>query len=166
LTLGQYFEEGLPNAVKYLVSLGEPAALNFFGVPQPGLGAPNFIQLAPNSTFTGFRFASFPRVVALTNDLNNVESLPILRDAQCGFAGDRTFTGNLANWFGPVLALEMGLGFGTYMHDTLDLMSSSDVTIYSVPEFGHLDAYTIANHDDYVARPLLAWLARVFPAEQ
>jgi pimeloyl-ACP methyl ester carboxylesterase len=166
LSLGAYFEEGLPNAVKFLVSLGEQSALLFFGVPQPGLGAPYFIQLAPNATFTGFRFASFPRVVAQVNDLNNVESLPILRDGQCAFSGDRTFTGNLASWFGPVLALEMGLGWGTYMHDTLGLMSSTDITIYSTAQFGHLDAYTIANHEDYVDRPLLTWLEHVFPVEQ
>jgi hypothetical protein len=89
---------------------------------------------------------------------NNVESLPLIRDFQCSLAGDRTYTGNLHNFHGPILVIEGGQGFGPYMQDTIGLMSSREVRIEVDQAFGHLDAYLTADYQTYTVRRLLDWL--------
>jgi pimeloyl-ACP methyl ester carboxylesterase len=158
IAAGIYYEEGLPNVVKQLTRAGEAAAVQFFGTVQPALGTPTFTQLVADSTHSRFEFASFPRVVELVSALNNVEALAVLRDAQCSFAGDRTFTANLDRFTAPVLAIKEHQGFGAYMQDTIDLMGSKKVRIQDDFSFGHLDAYLVREHAAFVEAPILDWL--------
>jgi pimeloyl-ACP methyl ester carboxylesterase len=161
---GAFYEEGLPNIVKQLTQAGEAAAVQFFGIPQPALGMPTFIQLVPDVTLTHFQYASFPRVAAFVAAFNNVEALPVLRDAQCSFAGDRTFTANLRHFTAPVFAIKEHQGFGVYMQDTIDLMRSRNVRVQDDFAFGHLDAYLTGEHAAFVEAPILDWLdTDVFP---
>jgi pimeloyl-ACP methyl ester carboxylesterase len=164
LAAGAYYEEGLPTVIKQLTQAGEAAAVQFFGVAQPSLGTPTFIQLVADSTQSRFQFASFPRVAAFVSAFNNVEALAVLRDVQCSFAGDRTFTGNLAHFVAPVFAIKEHQGFGAYMQDTIDLMRSKKVRIQDDFAFGHLDAYLTGEHAAFVEAPILDWLdTDVFP---
>ena len=155
---GIYYEEGLPNIVKQLTRTGEAAAVEFFGTAQPALGTPTFTQLVADSTHSRFEFAFFPRVAEFVSAFNNVEALPVLHDAQCSFAGDRTFTANLSRFTAPVLAIKQHQGFGAYMQDTIDLMGSKNVRIQDDFAFGHLDAYLVSDHAAYVEAPILDWL--------
>jgi pimeloyl-ACP methyl ester carboxylesterase len=164
ITAGIYFEEALPKLLKQLAQMGEAGAVQFFGNPQPALGAPNFIQLVADEAHTQFQFASFPRVFDFVMAFNNVEALTVIRDAQCSFAGDRTFTANLRKFRAPVFAIQQGQGFGPYMRDTIDLMRSRRIRLQDDPAFGHLDAYLVSDHATYVEGPILDWLATdVFP---
>ncbi|HJZ80449.1 MAG TPA: hypothetical protein VKD91_08885 [Pyrinomonadaceae bacterium] len=159
LAAGFYFDEGLPNNAKFVVSLGELPTTQVFGSPTPTLGTPTFTLVAPNETFTALKFSSFPRVFEFLMATNNVESLAILRDAECSFAGDRTFTANLHKFKAPVFAIKAGLAFGPYMQDTIDLMGSRNVRVQDNPAFGHQDAYNVADQATYINGPILNWLS-------
>jgi pimeloyl-ACP methyl ester carboxylesterase len=164
IAAGIYYEEGLANVVKELTRTGEAAAVQFFGTAQPALGTPTLIQIVADATHSRFEFAFFPRVVEFVSALNNVEALAILRDAQCSFAGDRTFTANLRRFTAPILAIKEHQGFGAYMQDTIDLMGSKKVRVQDDFSFGHLDAYLVREHFAFVEAPILDWLGTdVFP---
>ena len=164
IAAGIYYDETLPNGAKQVVQLGEFVTVQVFGSPTPSLGTPTFTNFAPNDTHTQLQFSSFPRVFEFIMATNNVESLPVMRDAQCSFAGDRTFTANLRKFKAPVFAIKQGLGFGPYMQETIDLMRSRNVRIQDNPAFGHLDAYLTAEHSTYAEGPILNWLNTVvFP---
>ena len=163
---GVYYNEELANGVKFVASQGEFLTTQVFGSPIPALGTPTFTILAPDETHTALKFSSFPRVFEFFMATNNVESLAIQRDAQCSFAGDRTFTANLRKFKAPVFAIKQGLGFGPYMQDTIDLMRSRNVRVQNNPAFGHQDAYNVADQETYVNGPILSWLdTDVFPKD-
>jgi pimeloyl-ACP methyl ester carboxylesterase len=164
LAAGNYFNEFLPALVKRVTPISEVASLQFFGNPAPGLGTPTLIQLVPNSTRTAYEFASYARLLDLVAGLNNVEAIAGLRDSTCSFAGDRTFTANLASFTAPIFAIKQGQGFGPYMDDTINLTNSTNVRVQNNSAFGHLDAYLRADHATYVEEPILDWLGTdVFP---
>ncbi len=83
-----------------------------------------------------------------------------LRDGNCSFAGiDDTFTGNLDAFDGPVFAIANGHGFDSMVTDTLSLMADANVTLFTYPDYGHMDAILGTNHFAIVEQPLLQWLA-------
>jgi hypothetical protein len=161
---GVYYDEGLPNLLKQLAQAGETATLQFFGNPQPAVFSPNWIQLVPDATHTQFKFAYFPRVYEFAVALDNIVSFALLRDMQCAFAGDRTYTSKLKSFKGPIFAIKAGQGFGNHMDDTINLTRSRNIRIQDDSEFGHLDAYLVADHATYIEQPIVRWLNEdVFP---
>ena len=83
-----------------------------------------------------------------------------LRDGNCSFAGiDTTFTANLSAFDGPVFAIANGHGFGSMVSDTLSLMPDANITLFTYPDYGHMDAIFATNHFAVVEQPLLQWLA-------
>ena len=164
LAAGNYFNEFLPALIKRITPISEVASMQFFSNPAPGLGTPTFIQLVPNSTRSAYEFASYARLLDFVARLNNVEAIAGLRDGSCSFAGDRTFTSNLASFTSPIFAIKQGQGFGPHMDDTINLTSSTNVRVQDNTAFGHLDAYLAADHATYVEAPILNWLnTDVFP---
>ena len=81
-----------------------------------------------------------------------------VRDVSCSLAGDRTFTGNLQNFTGPVLMIGGGHGFGPEMLDTKELLTNADVTLEFKEEYGHVDHVFSKKHRQEVEHPVLAWL--------
>jgi hypothetical protein len=43
--------------------------------------------------------------------------------------------------------------------DTLSLMPDADVTLFTYPDYGHMDHMFATNHFDILEQPLLQWLA-------
>ena len=82
----------------------------------------------------------------------------MLRDLNCGLAGENTFTNNLGAFSGPVIMFAAGHGFGTAMFDTAQLMVSADVTINSKPEYGHIDYPFSTNHVHELEQPIMKWI--------
>jgi len=84
-----------------------------------------------------------------------------LRDVNCSAAGldGGTFISNLAAFDGPVFAIAAGRGFGTMVSDTLSLMPDADVTLFTYPDYGHVDHIFATDHFDNLEQPLLQWLA-------
>jgi pimeloyl-ACP methyl ester carboxylesterase len=163
IAAGVYYDE-FPNQLKQLAQAGEAATLQFFGNPQPALFSPNWIQLVPDATHTRFKFASFPRVYEFVLAFDNIVSLALVRDLQCGFSGERTYTSNLKSFKGPIFAIKAGQGFGPYMDDTINLTRSRNIRIQDNSQFGHLDAYLVADHARYIEQPIVQWLNEdVFP---
>jgi hypothetical protein len=156
-----YYDEGLANLIHMQAEAGEAATIQFFGVPQPALGTPNFIQIVANAGLTHYQYASFARVYPFIVAADNIVSFPLLRDLQCAFSGERTYTSELHKYKGPVFAIKGGLGFGPYMNDTIKLMQSRNVRVQDTPQFGHLDHLLVPNHADYVERPIVEWLNEV-----
>lgn len=97
---------------------------------------------------------------ALRNVAGNVEymSLGIVRDIDCGLAGERTYTDKLYRYDGPLFVLAAERGFGDMMLDTADLMPDADVTLHAYAGLGHVDPYFASDHREYTERPLLRWL--------
>jgi pimeloyl-ACP methyl ester carboxylesterase len=84
-----------------------------------------------------------------------------LRDGNCSFAGldGGQFISNLAAFDGPVFAIANGRGFDTMVGDTLSLMPDADVTLFTYPDYGHMDHMFGTDHFDILEQPLLQWLA-------
>jgi pimeloyl-ACP methyl ester carboxylesterase len=84
-----------------------------------------------------------------------------LRDGNCSMAGldGGLFISNLAAFDGPVFAIANGRGFDTMVGDTLSLMPDADVTLFTYPDYGHMDHMFATNHFDILEQPLLQWLA-------
>ena len=161
---GGVYDEMTPSFLKQAVTLGEAFCTQVFGSPNPQGGTPTATLLAPDATHTQFEFAHFPRLVAnVQQNMNDVEGVPAFRDGVCAFAGDRTFTANLANYRGPIFAIQEGLAFGGYMAETLALTGSNDITIVDNPAFGHFDSHVNADQVNRVQTPILNWLNHVFP---
>lgn len=81
-----------------------------------------------------------------------------VRDVDCSLAGDRTFTGNLGAFSGPVFAVADGDGFGEAVIDTLSLLEGADITLLTYPDLGHQDLYYAVDHRERLDKPLLRWL--------
>ena len=84
----------------------------------------------------------------------------MLRDLNCGLAGETTFTSNLGSFTGPVLMFAAGHGFGSAMLDTADLMTSADVKVQLNEEFGHVDFMFSTNHRKELEKRILKWLKK------
>lgn len=163
IAAGIFFNEGLSGVAKTAVNSGEEASAHLFGDPNPFFGTPTFITAVANATRTQFVYSSFARLKRSVLDFNDVESIAVLRDAHCSFAGDRTFTANVANFTGSIFAIKGGQAFGPYMADTTALFTgASQVRVQSNEEFGHVDAYMSSNHATYIETTILDWLNTLF----
>jgi pimeloyl-ACP methyl ester carboxylesterase len=92
-----------------------------------------------------------------------VDYLPwaTLRDGNCSIAGldGGQFISNLAAFDAPVFAIANGGGFDTMVADTLSLMPDVDVTLFTYPDYGHMDHMFATDHFEILEQPLLQWLA-------
>jgi hypothetical protein len=84
--------------------------------------------------------------------------LRLLRDLNCGLAGDTTYTNNPGSFNGPVIMFAAGHGFGPAMFCTAQLMTSASVTINFKQEYGHVDYMFATKHEQDLEHPILTWL--------
>lgn len=181
LVSGQTVDDGfgLLAGTAYTLATTAPAALSplgifpgfdnqqtfvgLFAIPNPALPIPvrGFIINAsdPTSVYERFAFTNDYREGKQINTGNYYESVHLERDFDCSFAGVETsFTNHLGAFIGPILGVEAGLGFGTYMNDNLSLFGSTDRTIIFTPNYGHADHLLSTNYKNDIVLPILNWL--------
>ena len=138
------------------------ASLLFFSTPQPGQPLSLFpggaVLIAGSGVEDRFFFASENRLHSQISSFNFYVANATVRDIMCSFAGDPAFVDNLASYTGPILAFELGLGFGELANDVIALTGSSNVTIRSHPHFGHADLLTTPIHGLLFELQILEWV--------
>jgi pimeloyl-ACP methyl ester carboxylesterase len=181
LAKGQIFDDALEPFVRYLVLQAQMAPDQATTVPGYPPGTTNyqvyvlFMSSPPQAPVTalvpGLQFlaadanharltnASDPRVFEAIAGVNDYVPNAFVRDMNCSLAGDRTFTGNLGAFRGPVLAAAAGLGFGQHMQDTLALLGSDDVAWTLTEGLGHEEHFMSKQHATLLEVPLARWLA-------
>ena len=121
-----------------------------------------FYQLAGSVAEDRFFFADEALVYANIAQFVDYTAYRTLRDLNCGLAGDRTFTGNLASFNGPIMMFAGGHGFGSGMTDTAAIMTNAQVTLNYNEVYGHVDYVFSTNHLNEVEKPIFHWLQEVF----
>jgi pimeloyl-ACP methyl ester carboxylesterase len=145
------FYPGLTNMQFFVVAVTTP------GNP-PEAEAPGYTTLA-GDLFTGLYYANWDYIRQfLLFGLNYYEPTALQRDYTCGFAGERTFTQNLGLYYGPILSLQSGNGFGTYAEDNLALFSNADVTRNLKLGYGHVEHSTHFDQYEELQEPLWQWM--------
>ena len=125
---------------------------------QPLLG---FFILAGDVRSGTFTYADEDMVQAALATLPSYSAIRLLRDINCGLAGDRTFTGRLHDFRGAIFTEQDGHGFSASVGALVDLTSASSITRLAHPPYGHYDAVFAATRDD--EWPMLSdWMAGVF----
>ena len=119
---------------------------------------PGFYNLAGSVEEDRFFYANEPLVHANIDRFVDYTTTRIVRDLTGGLAGNRTFTGNLQSFTGPVIMFAAGHGFGTGMTDTAQLMTSANVTLNFNEVYGHVDYMFSTNHLHELEHPILKWL--------
>jgi pimeloyl-ACP methyl ester carboxylesterase len=150
------FPPGFTNHQVFVAAMSNPGVTPI--TPRPG-----YAMLAGDPSLDAFTFAD--DALAENNMAQFVDSMALrtIRDVDCGLAGDRTFTSNLAAFKGPVFVNTGGHGVGPAMLDTLALMTRADVELHYEPDFGHMDHFLAVNHRELTEEPILRWLeGRVF----
>ncbi|MEM7051550.1 MAG: alpha/beta hydrolase [Acidobacteriota bacterium] len=122
---------------------------------------PNFIRAAGDPLADVFFFSTDARLTAFLTIFNNYFDNRILRDLNCSFAGERTFTGNLANFTKPVFFMGGGQSFGPQNRDLAKILGSHQCTFVEIEEFGHGDHFFSADHRRFVERPIRRFLNRI-----
>lgn len=148
------FPPGTTHRQAYIAALSTPA-------PAPPGYVPGYTLVVGSAQEERFFYASEERLGLYFLGVNDYDPLALVRDYTCALAGERTFTGNLAGFTAPVLALGAGHGFGPWMGDNLGLLSSTDLTWTVDPELGHLDAFASPDHRQRLEKPIFDWLERV-----
>lgn len=148
-----FFPSGTTNRQAYTL---------FLSAPQPGPPASifpaAFVLAAGSVAEDRLFFSSENRVNSQIGSFNFYVANATVRDVVCSFAGDPRFVANLANYTGPILAFELGLGFGGLANEAIALTSSNDVEIRSQPGLGHVDLLTSPIHGLLFELPLLEWV--------
>jgi pimeloyl-ACP methyl ester carboxylesterase len=145
------FPPGFTNHQAFVAAMTAPP-LSPLG-PRPG-----FYQLAGSVAEDRFFFADEALVYANIAQFVDYTAYRTLRDLNCGLAGDRTFTGNLASFTGPVIMFAGGRGFGSGMTDTAQIMTNAQVIMNFNEAYGHVDYVFTTNHLKEVEEPILKWL--------
>jgi pimeloyl-ACP methyl ester carboxylesterase len=145
------FPPGFTNHMAFVAALSAPPLSPL--TPRPG-----FYNLAGSVAEDRFFYANESLVHANVAQFVDYTAIRTMRDLSCGLAGDRTFTGNLQNFTGPVIMFAAGHGFGTGMTDTAQLMTSAQVTLNFNEVYGHVDYMFSTNHLHEVEHPILKWL--------
>ncbi len=81
-----------------------------------------------------------------------------LADVVCSFAGETTFTNNLSNFNGAVLAFEATAGFGPFVEQQLALFTNADDSLVVFNGFGHTDPVMLPNRKKHLDKPIIRWL--------
>lgn len=132
----------------------------------PGLGPltpfPGYAFLTGDPFEDRFYVASDTFAMANMSTFVDYATFRILRDVDCGLAGERTFTSKLGRVHLPVFVNAGGHGFGPAMLDTLALMPHADTTVNYVPELGHMDHFFAVDHRALTEEPILAWMEEIW----
>jgi pimeloyl-ACP methyl ester carboxylesterase len=148
-----FFPPGTTNRQAYIL---------FLSTPQPGPPAslfPTGLVIAAGSVVEDrFFFSSEHRLNSQISHFNFYAANATVRDLVCSFAGDPTFVANLASYTGPILTFELGLGFGELANESIALTGSTEVTIRSHPNFGHIDLFTSPLHGLLFELRVLEWV--------
>jgi hypothetical protein len=126
----------------------------------PTTPRPGYAFLAGSVEEDRFFYADEALVHANIGGFVDYVATRTVRDVSCGLAGERTFSGNLQNFAGPVIMFAGGKGFGPGMLDTAGLLTSAGVTMNYREEYGHVDHVFSRSHLQEVEHPILAWLLR------
>lgn len=129
------FPPGTTNQQAVVLALGTPSAVN------PGSVHPSYVVAASTVDYPNeFDTASMARLQASMVAFDELFAIGDLRDTHCSLAGDPTFTSDLDQFAGPVLALSAGHGFGPVMAEVPGVMAGSgQVTTVDYPDMGHID---------------------------
>jgi pimeloyl-ACP methyl ester carboxylesterase len=87
-----------------------------------------------------FSHADEKLVQAVLAALPTYSPLRLLRDIDCGLAGERAFTGRLHGFRAPLFVEQDGHGFGASVDDMAALTSASSIVRVTHPDYGHYDA--------------------------
>ena len=172
---GQYYDYESYTLIKTLVSLQhyypdiqspfEPSLTNreyftlFATSPvDPPLGEAPGYTYAAGDLINGFYYADMDLLLDFANQINDYEPNALIRDISGGFAGERTFTGNLDLFTGKVLSIQAGLGFGSHAEDNLQLFTNANIERYIKPEYGHGDMLVPKNYIEIICEPIWEWL--------
>jgi pimeloyl-ACP methyl ester carboxylesterase len=119
---------------------------------------PWFVLAAGDPQSATLFFANVERVAR--NALTFVDYTPSVlgRDLSCGLAGERTYTGQLSAYTGPIYVMQAGRGAGDIVTETALATGSNDIRYNRVDVFGHVDHWATDAHRHFVEVPLLNWL--------
>jgi len=121
--------------------------------------APDYVYLAGNTDPGEFYFADEDLMDAAVAQFNNCEPIALMRDYYCGFAGSREFTDNLDGYYGPILTMRTGMGFGPHMSDNMAFFTNADyIDDHYEADFGHADYMVNEDYIDETADVILDWL--------
>ena len=145
------FPPGLTFHQAFVLALSAPPVTPL--TPRPG-----YFNIAGSFVEDRFFYANEPLVHANLATFLDYVPLRLLRDLNCGLAGETTYTNNLGSFNGPVIMFAAGHGFGSAMFSTAQLMTSASVTINFKQEYGHVDYMFATKHEQELEHPLLTWL--------
>lgn len=154
-SLAPGFPPGLTNHQAFVFAMSEP-------IVSPVSPRPGFFNVAGSFAADQFVYANESLVHGSLAGFIDYVTTRMLRDLNCGLAGETTFTNNLGNFNGPVIMFAAGHGFGTAMSDTAQLMASADVTINSNADYGHVDYMFSTGHVGELEHPIMKWVKDKF----
>ena len=148
------FIPGMTNIQAWVYGLSVP-------MPGPTSPTPNFIFDTGDWMTGSLTYANPDLLHGMFYGFVNYLTFAEVRDVNCSAAGldGGMFISNLAAFDGPVFAIANGRGFDTMVADTLSLMPDADVTLFTYPDYGHMDHMFGNNHFETLEQPLLKWLA-------
>lgn len=130
------------------------------------LPVPNYVLVNGDFQTDSFAFIDESRILQDIGNFSNYIPNRAVRDISCSLAGLETaYTDQLSQYSGKVLAIGGGRGFGAFMQDNLDLLTSADVEFLLTEDFAHVDHIFLPTpfHRLFVERPILRWLHRKVP---
>lgn len=141
------------------------ALLYAFSVPNPANPlnfTEGFVRLVGDPATATLTYSNLGRFQQLGPLVGNYAPIRFLRDSHCSMGGvENQYTDNLSAFRGDVLVYAAGLGFGTMMLDTADLMTRARVTVNYRPELGESDFYYLNNWQNETVKPFTSWLKTV-----
>ena len=148
------FIPGMTNLQAWVYGLSVPN-------PGPTSPTPNFIFDTGDWMSGTLNYANLDLLHGFFYGFVDYLTFAEVRDVNCSAAGldGGMFISNLAAFDGPVFAIAAGRGFDTMVSDTLSRMPDANVTLYTYPDYGHVDHIVATNHFDILEQPLLQWLA-------
>ena len=148
------FIPGMTNLQAWVYGLSVP-------MPGPTSPTPNFIFDTGDWMTGTLTYANPDLLHGMFYGFVNYLTFASVRDVNCSAAGldGGMFISNLAAFDGPVFAIANGRGFDTMVTDTLSLMPDADVTLFTYPDYGHMDHMFGTDHFNVLEQPLLRWLA-------
>jgi pimeloyl-ACP methyl ester carboxylesterase len=144
------FPPGITNREAFVAILTMPPFL----APLPGA-----VLAAGDPISATLDFSSDFRLASVVSMFVPYAPIALSRDVNCSLAGDRTFTGNLEEFSGPIMVLSSGRGFDGTTLEAAQATSSVEITVNDVPEFGHSDAGGSLDHVNHVEKPIHNWLS-------
>lgn len=144
------FAEGMTNRDFFIYFITTPHE-------PPNGEAPGYTYAAGDMV-NGMIYVDENLLFQFVDQLNHYEPIAVFRDYMCGLAGQRTFTSRLAQFHGPILSMQAGIGFGPYVEDNLSLFVNSPITRYIQPSFGHIDFGVPQDYVHIIAQPIWDWL--------